>query len=287
MECGPVAGGVCETNGYCSFPDTSCSSGQRYGTYAPATISGMCVLDPDTDGSTSAEASTGGSNTTSVDTSSGDPLPTSAEGSSSSDGVVSTSTTESSSGSTSSGESTDGSTTTGNPLDIVEIGPELALCTDPVSNDAALCEASTGLMGLSVDLLNDGVMQAPTTAFLAFEVPPLPAGATLVSASLVLHTTTDPGSESMDQTGEVWLTESFTADTLALGQPILLGDGPVAADLGGVGTSEPVEWALPVDEITAGPLHLAVVPTSSLGVDYWNAEGDVPPRLVLALQRGG
>ncbi|MCA9653116.1 MAG: hypothetical protein H6712_19840 [Myxococcales bacterium] len=35
--------GVCQPSGYCSFPDASCESGQRYGELAGGTLAGTCV----------------------------------------------------------------------------------------------------------------------------------------------------------------------------------------------------------------------------------------------------
>lgn len=40
-ECG--ASGTCEANGFCSFPDDTCASGQRYGAHAPGGIADVCV----------------------------------------------------------------------------------------------------------------------------------------------------------------------------------------------------------------------------------------------------
>src|SRR4051794_14059158 len=39
-------GAVCEANGFCSFHDTACPSGQRYGTYAGDGLSGLCTSAP-------------------------------------------------------------------------------------------------------------------------------------------------------------------------------------------------------------------------------------------------
>lgn len=39
--------GVCQSTGYCSFPDDTCESGQRYGELAGGTLAGTCV-DPET-----------------------------------------------------------------------------------------------------------------------------------------------------------------------------------------------------------------------------------------------
>jgi len=38
--------GRCESSGYCSFPDASCGSGQRYGQWAPAPVGSSCVAPP-------------------------------------------------------------------------------------------------------------------------------------------------------------------------------------------------------------------------------------------------
>jgi hypothetical protein len=35
--------GFCEASGYCSFPDTSCAGGRRYGKWAPAPLGSACV----------------------------------------------------------------------------------------------------------------------------------------------------------------------------------------------------------------------------------------------------
>lgn len=58
--------GVCQPNGYCSFPDAGCVSGQRYGDHAGGGFAGMCVAP-----STSNEGTTGESDETSGSTSGG------------------------------------------------------------------------------------------------------------------------------------------------------------------------------------------------------------------------
>ena len=52
--------GVCQTTGFCSYPDTSCNSRQRYDEFAPSTLAGRCV-SPGAMGTTqgTAEASSG------------------------------------------------------------------------------------------------------------------------------------------------------------------------------------------------------------------------------------
>ncbi|HET6586042.1 MAG TPA: LamG domain-containing protein [Nannocystaceae bacterium] len=51
--------GTCQPDGFCSFPDGDCASGQRYGSHAGA-LSGECVVPvADTDAATSTTSSTG------------------------------------------------------------------------------------------------------------------------------------------------------------------------------------------------------------------------------------
>ena len=48
-QCDQVGGGVCEATGFCSFPDGSCPSGQRYGDLS-GQLSGVCVGEEPVDG---------------------------------------------------------------------------------------------------------------------------------------------------------------------------------------------------------------------------------------------
>ncbi len=295
-DCQGRPGGVCEPTGYCSFPDDACPSGRRYGEFSQGSLSGACVV-PDEGTSTSAgegsgtasgsvpatlsASSSGSSDTTTTDDVETTTMGVSIGGSTSSSGADPT-RAESSSATTS---LETGSSSTGAEPELVEIVSTLAACTDPVANDPAACELSTETQGMSVDTENSGAMGAPTTAFVAFEVTDELAAATILSADVRLTATDDPNSESMTQSGELWLTEAFTLASLATGQPALLGDGPIAPDQGTVVTSETVTWDLePSDLDLSATVFIAVVPTTPEGVDYWNSEGDQPPRLRLLVQ---
>lgn len=54
-EDGDLAG-VCEAEGYCSFPDTVCPSGRRFGELAEGPLAGKCVEGDDTGADTQATA---------------------------------------------------------------------------------------------------------------------------------------------------------------------------------------------------------------------------------------
>lgn len=67
-------GGICEPQGYCSFPDDACASGRRFGELADAGLANACVPERDTDGETDSSqppSSTSATGTTEADTASG------------------------------------------------------------------------------------------------------------------------------------------------------------------------------------------------------------------------
>jgi hypothetical protein len=99
-QCNRV-GGVCQPNGWCSFPDDACPSGFRYGEHAGDGLAGTCVPDVSSDGSETSVST--GADTTSGLGSSGDPDDTTS--------AVSTSTSDTG------GDEDSTSSTTGAPND--------------------------------------------------------------------------------------------------------------------------------------------------------------------------
>lgn len=53
--------GTCQPEGWCSFPDDACSSGERYGTHAGDDNAGVCVADGDVGSGTAPGSTTPGS----------------------------------------------------------------------------------------------------------------------------------------------------------------------------------------------------------------------------------
>lgn len=297
-DCAGRPGGSCETTGFCSFPDETCPSGRRYGEFASSAFSDICV-DPDVGTSTSYESGSSSSSPgttvvpgTGPSGSGGSGTSTDASSSvTSTSAVTVSSTTEDSAESTSGSESTQGGGTESSsgelPPQTVVVAASVAACTDPIENDPAACELSTLTQGMSVDASNNGAMGGATTAYVAFDLSEVPAGSLLLSAELRLTTTDEVNAESTTQTGEIWRTEMFTEGSLAMGQPALLGDMPIAPDQGGAASSELVVWVLPVSDVDlAETLYLAVLATTVEGVDYWNALGMAPPQLVLEISGG-
>ncbi|MEM6990606.1 MAG: hypothetical protein AAF721_08920 [Myxococcota bacterium] len=71
-QCVGADQGMCQPNGFCSFPDDECPTGQRYGKQAPSTLAGQCVpvmgagtgsggQDDDGSGGGAADGTSGGS----------------------------------------------------------------------------------------------------------------------------------------------------------------------------------------------------------------------------------
>jgi hypothetical protein len=96
-QCSHDAGaGVCQPNGFCSFPDETCASGQRYGEHAGRGLAGSCVSqtddgDDDAAGSTTS-ATSGISETSSASATSGEVTSAADSGETSSTVTSSTST---------------------------------------------------------------------------------------------------------------------------------------------------------------------------------------------------
>lgn len=71
-SCQGLAGGQCETNGFCSGEDDTCESGRRYGSLAPASIADRCVAaTTETTGPVPAGGSSSSSESTGLTTSLG------------------------------------------------------------------------------------------------------------------------------------------------------------------------------------------------------------------------
>jgi hypothetical protein len=111
-DCAGVEGGMCEPNGWCSFPDDECPSLRRYGRWSGDALAGVCVPEgqasgttgtDDDDGPTSADAATVGSASASLTTADTGDTTSPVDPSASTSGVP--------------GTSTEGGSSTGEPLD--------------------------------------------------------------------------------------------------------------------------------------------------------------------------
>jgi hypothetical protein len=93
---GDAHSGVCQPNGYCSFPDEDCASGQRYGQHAGKGLAGSCVSEADDADDDAADSTTTSSSTSSSSTSGSTSMGTSSAVTSSPDSGEASSTADSS-----------------------------------------------------------------------------------------------------------------------------------------------------------------------------------------------
>ncbi|MEM6991983.1 MAG: hypothetical protein AAF721_15850 [Myxococcota bacterium] len=116
-DCVHAGNGVCQPNGFCSFPDAECDSGQRYGEAAAGGFAGTCVEEeatattgPTTGASTLPDDATSGPLPTGTLDGTGDsgPAPTGGPVNGSTDGGSTEGTSRGGSDSTAAGESTAG-----------------------------------------------------------------------------------------------------------------------------------------------------------------------------------
>ena len=194
-------------------------------------------------------------------------------------GTQASSLTSTSSATTSEGTSSEGSSST-TGAQTHEFVAAIALCTDPVMLDPDACEGATGPNHMRVDTQFTELGNEPATAWLRFDVDDtvVVTGSTTVTLQLVVGDTPDGDSNA---SGEVWEVEPFTAADLSNTQPATVG-AVLGDDLGAVTFGETVQWSLPSTLIAPGEsVYLGVLPVSNNGVDYWNANGDEPPRLII------
>jgi hypothetical protein len=220
-------------------------------------------------GGTSTTSSAGGAGGAATSSAQG-PASSSAQGSG---GDVSSSTAEASSSDASSSASTGGGGAT------AYYGAVLAACNSDVNLDINACEALFGPGSMDVDGMTDA--GTVTIGFVRFDLDSTIAGKTVDGVTLRLTTLKGDNADS-DHSGEIYAVDSFDSSTLAMGQPMPLGAGPIAGDLGPVALGQDYYWGLPKDLVVSdGHVFLAVYSASDDGAHYWNDHGTVPPLLIV------
>ena len=157
----------------------------------------------------------------------------------------------------------------------------IAECVDPALPNLMRCASYNGNDQLVVDGA-DGQTNSPWESFLRFDVDAQLAGRTVHSVTLILTSTDDDKADGPDS-GAIWEVEPFDRVSLASEAPAVVRDAQLAGSKGRVEQVEPVAWALPVSMATS-TLYLGVLTASDMGgVNYWNLDGDEPPRLEIVV----
>lgn len=166
----------------------------------------------------------------------------------------------------------------------IDIVASLAACANPANPDTAACQAEAGQGLITVDEeISPG--SGPRYGYLRFDLDaPALAGKTVVALEVVLVVPSLSGSES-DQSGEMWEVESFDATSLEIAAPATVGAAPLVADQGAVATNAVVTFTLPADLVAPGEsLFVALLPVSTNGVDYFDTNGTIAPKLTVAYE---
>jgi hypothetical protein len=281
-----ASGGVCEASGYCSFPDAACPSGRRYGSHAPAELASTCVpadVADDTSASDPTAVESGsadsiaddGGDTTSLG---GDTTHAIDDSSSGGESSVTLTTLEDSTTDMSSDEG--GSSTTGTAPFEVEYAAVIGVCTQDTVFDPTVCAAQAGLDQFTVDGTDTDALTA--NGWLRFDLDDALAGAEVTSATLVFAAGPETSDGSLNP-GELWTCAPFDLADLSAANPMLLE--LVGSDFDPILLNTEVSWPVPSDIVVAGEsLHLALVPTTTDGLDIWDASSATPPRLVITAE---
>jgi hypothetical protein len=120
-----------------------------------------------------------------------------------------------------------------------------------------------GLMMIDVQVDNAAGMSRPARPYLRFDVPDEFAGLTVVSATL--HVQVADNVTDLPQSGELWWSEPFDAQLLKTTAPKLVS--LIAPDKGEVQPDEWLTWSLDPGQVMAGqPLFFGLLPTHNKGV---------------------
>lgn len=163
----------------------------------------------------------------------------------------------------------------------------VADCVDLTDPDPDVCEAKNG-GAMSVDNVNDALATSdaapgpPSAAFLRFNLDGAFAGKTVTKVEVEAKALTGTSAAS-DSSGQVWSVSTFTRPDLFTAVPTK--GTLLAGSVGAVASGATVKWTLPTTSVTAGnPACFGIYPVSTNGVDYQNAKGTSPPRLIVSYQ---
>ncbi len=197
---------------------------------------------------------------------------------------------------TSSGESSGGESSGGSP-GTYDVPAAIGTCVFPAvdatplhggpdecSGDADAINATDldGLMMVDVYVNNMAGMTRPAVPYLRFDLPDALVGLTVVSATL--HVQVADGVTDLPQSGELWLSAAFTAETLEIEAPTLVEF--IAADIGEVQPDAWLTWPIDPGLVALDePLHLALNPTHDKGVILRGATtADSAPYLTIEVE---
>jgi hypothetical protein len=163
----------------------------------------------------------------------------------------------------------------------IEYDAAVADCIFIGNEDPDLCASVTAADHMTVDGDVSAVM-LPAHSYLRFDLDGQLTGKTVTEVRLRLTAGSDPDSES-SSTGELWEVEPFTRMDLFTAAPATVS--PLGGDQGAVMPLDVIEWVLSPNLVSANAsVFFGLIPVITNGVDYWNADGLQPPKLVITVE---
>lgn len=155
----------------------------------------------------------------------------------------------------------------------------VAECIAPMFPSPQLCRNVNGNTQLVIDL-NDSMTNDAWNAYLRFDLDDALAGKTITKVVLRLVATNDAKAPGPD-TGSVFRVSAFSLASLMQAAPTPQG-AALAGSQGTVSQGKVVSWTLPTSVATpGGEVYLGLLPNNDDGVNYFNTDGQVPPRLII------
>jgi hypothetical protein len=156
----------------------------------------------------------------------------------------------------------------------------VAECIDPTNPNPATCRSIKGNTQLVVDG-KDATTADPWDAFIRFDLDDALQGRIITRVRLRLTSTNDSLAPGPD-TGTPYHVSSFTLQSLSMKVPTKLGSMSLAASQGPVTASTSYDFELDAAlAAPSSPVFIGLFPNAMDGVNYWNADGTVPPALVV------
>lgn len=159
----------------------------------------------------------------------------------------------------------------------------VAECIDPTQPDPLACRNANGNAQLVIDL-RDSTTNEPWHAYVRFDLDGELAGKTvtkLVLRLVVTNASNAPGPDS----GSVFEVQPFTLASLSMTAPAKVGNA-IAPSTGAVAAGDVVDFTLATPALARAnsPVYLGLFPNDDDGVNYFNLDGAMPPRLIVDAQ---
>lgn len=160
----------------------------------------------------------------------------------------------------------------------IEYDAAVADCIFIGMEDPDACEANSGAGYMTVDA-DVSQVSLPGHAFVRFDLDGQLAGLTVIEVRLRM-TVGDVADADSSSTGELFEVAPFTRMDLFTAAPATMG--MLGGDQGAVTLNDVVDWLLPTTIVAAdGSVFVGLLPVVSNGVDYFNANGAQPPKLII------